>query len=288
MNFNYFHFWKRLCAFLSFIKLETRNQLIMLLTIDIGNSNIVLGIYKKELLLFCWRMVTELNRTSDEYLLFFKGMFAENNINYDLIVDTIISSVVPPINPLIQSVIMRLTGSEPSFVSHDLLIGYNILVDHPGEVGADRLVNAIAGFDKFKASVIIVDFGTATTFDVISKNGAYLGGIIAPGLHIALDALCAKTSKLPKVEIEKPRSYIGKNTIHSMQSGIYFGYVGMIDSFIENIRSELNHTTRVIATGGLAKVIQKSTKHIEIVLDDLTLWGLKLIYEKYFSRNKIA
>lgn len=256
----------------------------MILVIDIGNTNIVLGIYDKNELIRKWRISTEIHRTSDEYLFFIRGFLAEGKINPAHITHTLISSVVHPIIRCFQAVIKSLTNQEPTIVTGEYDLGIPVKIDNKKELGADRLVNAFAGFEKYQQELIIVDFGTATTFDVISSKGEYLGGLILPGINIAIEALHDKTSQLPRVEIELPDSVIGKNTVHSMQSGILFGYAGMIDSLVERISNELKSSPKVIATGGLAIRMRQVANSIDDVLDDLTLWGLYRIHEK-FIRN---
>lgn len=257
----------------------------MILVIDIGNTNIVLGIYKGEELIRKWRISTGTHRTSDEYLFFLRGFLAEGDIDPKMIQHTLITSVVHPIVRSFMDVAKRLTENEVTVITGESDLGIDVLIDNKKELGSDRLVNAFAGFERYASELVIVDFGTATTFDVISSKGEYLGGLILPGINIAIEALHDKTSQLPRVEIELPKTVIGKNTVHSMQSGILFGYAGMIDSLVEKISNELQSTPKVIATGGLAVRMRQVSESIEEVWEDLTLWGLYRIYDK-FIRSK--
>lgn len=252
----------------------------MILVIDIGNTNIVLGIYKEERLLHLWRVSTNAKATSDEYFVMIHNLLHLHNIDPKMIQNTVIGSVVTPLESVFQDVSKRLTGENCYVVSVDSFPDMEIKIDNPKEVGADRLLNASAGFDIYKSPLIIIDFGTATTFDVISEKGEYLGGAIAPGLMLSLDALTEKAFKLPRIDLEKPPLVVGKNTPHCMQSGVVFGYAGMVDSMVERISKELGYQLKVIATGGLAKLIQPVSLTIEEVVDDLTLSGLFMISKK--------
>jgi len=246
----------------------------MILVIDIGNTNIVLGIYKEEKLLHLWRVSTNAKATADEYFVMIHNLLHFDNIDAKMIRKTVIGSVVTPLEAVFQNVSRRLTGKDCYVVSVNSFPDMKIKIDNPSEVGADRLLNASAGFNKYKSPLIIIDFGTATTFDVISGKGEYLGGAIAPGLMLSLDALTEKAFKLPRIDLEKPPTVVGKNTPHCMQSGVVYGYAGMVDSMVERISNELGYQLKVIATGGLAKLIQPVSLTIEAVVDDLTLSGL--------------
>jgi type III pantothenate kinase len=255
----------------------------MLLVIDIGNTNAVLGVYQGSTLAYHWRLATDSRRSSDEYRTLIYQLFQINNIKIEAIEHIVIASVVPPIVPIFQRVIFKLFKKQPTFIDPTEDYGMPVKLDNPKELGADRIVNAIAAYEKFKEPLIIVDFGTATTFDVVSGEGEYVGGIIAPGIILSLEALCSNASRLPRVEIEAPKQYIGKNTVESMQSGILFGYAGMVDSLVEKLSTEIEGKPRVIATGGLAKLVSSVATKIELVLDDLTLLGLYIIYHKFIK-----
>ncbi|MFH2132213.1 MAG: type III pantothenate kinase [bacterium] len=256
----------------------------MILVIDIGNTNIVLGIYKEGVLLHLWRMSTDKQKTSDEYLITIYNLLIINKIQPKEIRRTILGSVVTPLNPVFQDLIYKLTEKQCKLVDLSCFPDMKVEMDFPQEVGADRLLNASAGFAKYGCSLVIIDFGTATTFDVISETGAYLGGVIAPGLGLSLEALTSKAFKLPRIKLEKPPTVIGKNTIHGMQSGVVYGYAGLVDSMVEKISLELGLKPKVIATGGLASLIKPASSTIEEIVDDLTLNGLFMIAQKMDSQ----
>lgn len=246
----------------------------MIFVIDIGNTNIVLGVYKGDQLLHLWRVSTDIKKTSDEYLITVENLFKLHGIDPKLIQRAVLGSVVSPLDSVFQTLIRQLTGKEARLVDLNCFPKMPVKMDNPSEVGADRLLNASAGYEMFGGPLIIIDFGTATTFDVISKAGEYLGGAIATGLVLSLEALTAKAFKLPRIELEKPPSVIGKNTAHCMQSGIVFGYAGLVDAMVAKIADELGEDPHVIATGGLATLIQPVSNTIEQIVDDLTLKGL--------------
>ncbi|MDR7870931.1 MAG: type III pantothenate kinase [Tissierellaceae bacterium] len=255
----------------------------MLLVIDVGNTNIVFGIYKGKELINNWRIASEKNRTSDEYGLLFEQIFRFHVLEADDIESIIISSVVPPLMHTLSAMCIKYFNIDPIVVGPGVRTGMDIKYDNPKEVGADRIVNGVAGYEKFGGPLIIVDFGTAITFDAISKNGDYLGGVITPGIGISSEALFLRTSKLPKVEIAKPDRIIGKNTVNSIQSGLVYGYVGLVDYIIENMMNEMTtngETVKVIATGGFATLIGDESKYISAVDKLLTLDGLRIIYER--------
>lgn len=253
----------------------------MLLVIDVGNTNIVFGVYKDEKLLYNWRIATQKDRTSDEYGLLFQQVFSYNGLSSDDIEDIIISSVVPPLMHTLPNMCIKYFGIDPKVVGPGIKTGIDIKYDDPKEVGADRIVNAVAGFSKYGGPLIIVDFGTAITFCAINKDGDYLGGAIFPGIKISSEALFLRTSKLPKVEISRPENIIGKNTTNSIQAGMVYGYIGMVDYIIEKMGNEMcldDESLKVIATGGFSNLIAKESKYIDKVDKLLTLEGLRIIH----------
>ena len=253
----------------------------MLLVIDVGNTNIVMGVYNGDRLINHWRVRTERNTTEDEFHLLATGLFERAGISTGFIERTIISSVVPPMVNILDAFCRRYLQQAPIWVDAKTFTAMPIRYKNPAEVGADRIVNAVAAYARYRCALIVIDFGTATTFDVISADGAYLGGAISPGIMIAAEALFQKASKLPRVELlHAPESAIGKDTAGSMQSGILFGYAGLVDGMVERIQAEMDTKARVIATGGLAPLMAGIARSIESVEPDLTLEGLKLISER--------
>lgn len=253
----------------------------MLLVFDVGNTNMVLGIYEGTELKNYWRISTDKAKTSDEYGMLINNLFQYDNVDKNSIKDIIISSVVPNVMHSLENFCVKYFNKQPLIVGPGIKTGLNIKYDNPKQVGADRIVNAVAAIEKYKSPMIIIDFGTATTFCAISEKGEYLGGTIAPGIKISSEALFQRASKLPRVELLKPGMTICKNTVSAMQSGIIYGYVGLVDKIIAMMKKELgNGDIKVIATGGLSSLIASETDSIDCVDKNLTLEGLKIIYNK--------
>ena len=252
----------------------------MLLVIDVGNTNIVLGVYKDTELLDHWRISTDRQRTTDEYGVLIRELFYLNDLRADDINAIIISSVVPPVVPTLERMCQRYFGLSPLLIGPGVKTGMDIRYDNPREVGADRIVNAVAAYEKYGGPVIIVDFGTATTFCAVDAKGVYLGGSICPGIGISTEALVQRTAKLPRIELKRTDSVICRNTIESMQAGVFYGFVGQVEGIASRMRRELDMSARVVATGGLAVVIAPATKTIDVVEPMLTLEGLRIIYER--------
>jgi type III pantothenate kinase len=253
----------------------------MLLVIDVGNTNTVMGIYDGRQPVKDWRIRTERNSTEDEFNLLATGLFAGSGIHPGDIEKTIISCVVPPMMTILDSFCRKYLNHAPLWVDAKSSAGMPILYSNPAEVGADRIVNAVAAFDRYKTAVIVIDFGTATTFDAISEKGEYLGGAISPGIMISSEALFQYASKLPRVEIfSPPEKVIGKDTGNSIKSGIIYGYAGLVDGMVRRMAKEMETPPRIIATGGLAPLMAGVCETIEAVDNSLTLEGLRIIYEK--------
>lgn len=253
----------------------------MILVIDVGNTNIVAGVFEDKKLLANWRINTGSERTSDELGMFFHSFFEIEGIKRESIKAVIVSSVVPPIMYTLEHMIRKYFRHEPLVVGPGVKTGINIKYENPREVGADRIVNAVAAIEIYGGPVIIVDFGTATTFCAINSKAEYLGGIICPGIKISAEALFQKAAKLPRIELIRPETAIGKNTVTSMQSGIIFGYAGLVETLIKRTKNEMKEQNiKVIATGGLARLIATECKEIDEVHSQLTLEGLRIIYEK--------
>src|SRR5271154_5359156 len=252
----------------------------MLLTIDVGNTNTVLGVFRDEDLIANWRLTTARAQTVDEYGVLTRNLFSFAGLNQQEVSGVIISSVVPPVNWTLTEMSRLYLGKTALFVEPGVKTGMSVLVDNPMEVGADRIVNGVAAFHKYGGPCIVVDFGTAITFDVISAKCEYLGGVIAPGIGIASEALFSRAARLPRVEIKDPGKVIGTNTVTHMQAGLYYGAVDMVDGMLSRIKTELNSEVPVIATGGQAKLVARGSKHIKHTDEFLTLKGLRLIWEK--------
>lgn len=252
----------------------------MLLVIDVGNTNIVFGVYDELELVQHWRIETRKNRAADEYGILLRQMFVWSSVDAGAVDSAILSCVVPPMVRTLEMTCSRYFGVTPLVVGPGVRTGMPILVENPREVGADRIVNAVAAFELVQGACIVVDFGTATTFDAVSADGKYLGGAIAPGPAVSTDALFHHASKLPRVEVARPRHVIGRNTVESMQSGIYFGYVALVDGLVERMRAELGAPCRVLATGGLASLIGEDSRTIDEVLPFLTLDGLRILWDR--------
>lgn len=252
----------------------------MLLVFDIGNTNIVLGVYNGTELLYHWRISTDRQKTSDEYAMLINSLFLFSGVEIKQITAVAISSVVPPLTVPLSRMAQRYFGIEPLVVGPGIKTGMSIKYENPREVGADRIVNAVAAYDKYGGPLIVVDFGTATTFCAIAANGDYLGGAIAPGIGISTEALFQRAAKLPRIELVKPNSVICRNTITSMQSGIIFGFVGQVDEIVRRMGEELGQEPYVVATGGLANLMSQESKTIKTVEPFLTLEGLRILYER--------
>jgi len=251
----------------------------MLLAIDVGNTNIVFGVFRGEKVEASWRAATDVHRMPDEYAILLRSLLDTRGWRFASLSGCIIASVVPPLTGVMQELSQRYLGQAAFVVGSGIETGVRVRTDNPAEVGADRIVNALAAHKLYGGPSVVIDFGTATTFDAVSREGDYLGGAIAPGIGTAAEALFLRAAKLPRIELIAPPRVIGTNTTHAMQSGVMFGYVGLVEGLVARFRKELGPHMKVIATGGLAAVIARETKVIEMVDTDLTLQGLRMIYE---------
>lgn len=253
----------------------------MLLCIDVGNTNIVMGVLDEDKIVGHWRVRTEREATSDELGILICNLFQTSKISMHGIEDIIISCVVPPLVNALEGLSKRYFDIKPMIIGRGLKTGMPIRYDNPKEVGADRIVNSVGAYEKYKCGLIIIDFGTATTFDCVSDDGAWIGGAIAPGVFISSEALFENASKLPRVEIfSKPKNVIAKDTVDAMNVGIIYGYAGMVDGIVNRIKKEIGHKVKVIATGGIAPLIAKESETIEQIDENLTLEGLKILYKR--------
>ncbi len=250
------------------------------MAVDIGNTNTVFGLFAGENLRTDWRIETRVERTGDEYATLLRGLFELQSLGMREVTAGIISSVVPPATAPIERFFTRYLGITPLVVGPGIKTGMPILYENPREVGADRIVNAVAAYAKYPQGAVVVDFGTATTFDVVTAKGEYAGGIIAPGLMVSADALYRSTAKLPRVEIARPKTVVGRNTVASIQAGLVFGYAGLVDALVTRIKGEVDFSPKVLATGGLGVLVAKESSTIEECDDLLTLRGLQILYDR--------
>ncbi len=252
----------------------------LLLTIDVGNTNTCLGLHDGHALRADWRLTTRREQTADEYGILVRNLFAASGVEPKDVAGVALASVVPPLTGVLVELSRQYLGQEPLVIEPGVKTGMPILYEPPGDVGADRIVNGVAALATYGGPVIVVDFGTATTFDVVSRRGEYVGGVICPGIGISADALFQRAARLPRVDVRDPGRVIGRSTVGSIQSGLFFGYASMVEGIIGRIRAELKEPARVVATGGLAETLAREVPSIEAVDGTLTLTGLRLIWER--------
>lgn len=260
--------------------------ILLIFVFDVGNTNMVLGVYDKEELKYNWRIETNRSKTEDEYGIIIKNLFENVGLRLSQIEGIIISSVVPPIMLALERMCQRYFDLRPLVVGPGIKTGLDIKYENPREVGADRIVNAVAAIHEYGSPLIIVDFGTATTYCYVNEQKQYMGGAIAPGIHISTEALYSKAAKLPRIEIVAPEGVVGKNTVSAMQAGIVYGYVGQVEEIVKRMKIQSKEKPTVIATGGLSSLIAKETTVIDIVDPFLTLKGLQLIYKRNMDTLK--
>ena len=254
-----------------------------LLVLDVGNTNTVVGVFEGAALRAQWRLTTSHEQTADEYGILIRNLFSLGGISTDTVTGVMIASVVPPLNAVLEEMSKKYFKLTPLFLEPGIRMGMAIHYDNPQEVGADRIANSVAAFEKYGGPCVVVDFGTAITFDIISEKGEYLGGIIAPGIGISSEALFERAARLPRVEVREPERVIGTNTVASMQAGLFYGSVGMMDGILDRLAGELGQGMKVIATGGQAALVASSSKYKPTVDSSLTLEGLRIIYERNHS-----
>ena len=266
----------------------------MLFVLDVGNTNTVAGVFRSNgdggygKLVSHWRLGTNRTQTVDEYGVLLRNLFSMAELEASAIDGIIVSSVVPPLDSTLREVCQRYFGCKPLFVEPGVKTGMPVQYDNPQEVGADRIVNGVAAFEKYGGPCIVVDFGTATTFDCVSARGEYMGGVICPGIGISAEALFARTARLPRVDIKRPQRVIGSNTVGSLQSGLFYGYLALVDGLLERLLGEMGEGSKVVATGGLAPLIGGASKYISAVDDLLTLDGLRIIWERNAKKKTAA